>query len=232
MSKNIIVKLKKGSLTGPVVATTTTVTITGLNFFSILANDFVDGTLTGTITTDANRDATLTKFIQSTPIRKLDFTILSADAPETLYYSVENADQTPIPEFYVVASSPTVDETDKLGFIILTKNVPDGTGLSWRLVDNAGIDTYIPAAGTVVINSNIGYVSGNVIADQMLEGLESVYFELVVDNIVQNRTPLIYIRDTSDQGPPPLTTTTTTILGTTTTTTMPPGVYTILVRPL
>jgi hypothetical protein len=67
MSKTFIVKLRTGSITGPVVANSQVITANIVGAGAIVGADFADGLLTGTITSNASGAVAFTKQI-ATPI--------------------------------------------------------------------------------------------------------------------------------------------------------------------
>jgi hypothetical protein len=63
MAKTFIVRLRTGSTTGPIVANSQIIVLNGLGDGAILASDFTDNALSGTIVTNSSRVGSLSKTI-------------------------------------------------------------------------------------------------------------------------------------------------------------------------
>ena len=100
-------------------------------------------------------------------------------------------------------SSTSIDEGQTLTSTITTTNCPDGVVLYWTVDQHTGaINTsdFSVYSGTVVINSNSGSITTNIVADNSTEGEEKFAILLFTDSGYSNNianTNVITINDTS-----------------------------------
>lgn len=102
---------------------------------------------------------------------------------------------------YSVESQSEVGEGVNASFTVNTTNVPNGTTLYWSLTGVQSADLQPGSLqGSIIINNGSAQLSFNTVSDNLLEGNETLTFNLFSDSgrTLLKATKQLTIRDTSD----------------------------------
>jgi len=127
MPKYFRINLRKNSISGPIVANSQVITVSNIGSGSILAENFVENSLSGNVSTDITRRGNFTRTISN-------------------YVG-------PVATYTISPANYTANEAESVTFTIATNNVSTGTNLYW-LMDGLGPVDYVSNLGTQLYLSN------------------------------------------------------------------------------
>jgi hypothetical protein len=177
-----------------------------------------------TTTTTTLAPTTTTTIPPTTTTTSTTTSTTTTAGPTTTSTSTTTTTTIAVPITYsIVPNITTAYEADTVTYTVTTTGIANGTTLYWS---NAGTTSAADFAGgtnygSVVINSNVGYITRTLLNDLLTEGTETIALKLRTGSISGTIVASAAIVSVIDTSLTP-TTTTTTVTPTTTTTTVTP----------
>jgi hypothetical protein len=160
----------------------------------LLANDFVDNIMSGSVVINNNtasviraaKEDSLTEGLESFFLELRTTSIAGPVVATSSVIAIQDlsVSPTPLPATYAISSVASImaEGGVNVTFNIVTTNIPNGTVLYWTTVGSAGISSadFVDSTttGSFVINNNTGTINRIARADNYTEGLEYFNIEL------------------------------------------------------